>query len=211
MPALLHIWSSPRGGDSASVRVAEEFIKAFLAAHSGWRVDRLDLFAGQIPEFLAPQAAAKYSVMAGEEPKDAAAVAWKQIIGVIDRFKSADAYLFSVPMWNFSIPYRLKQYIDVIVQPGLTFSFDPAKGYSGLVMGKPAVLVLARGGAYSTAPAAAMDMQKTYMQTILGFIGFTDIRTIVAEPTLAGGPEAAKAAVEQASAQARQLAAEILK
>lgn len=210
MPNILYITGSPRGGESASNRVAEEFLKAFLASHPDWRDDRLDLFNDKIPEFLAPQAKAKYAVLAGEEPKNAAAVAWKQVIAVIDRFKAAAAYLFSVPMWNFSIPYRLKQYLDVIVQPGLTFSYDPAKGYSGLVTGKPAVLMLARGGAYSSGTEASLDMQIGYMKLILGFIGFTDIRTVVAEPILMGGPEAAKAAVEKASAKARQLAKQLV-
>ena len=51
-------------------------------------------------------------------------------------------------MWNFGIPYILKHYIDLIVQPGLTFSFSPSEGYKGLVTGKPVTVVYARGGAY---------------------------------------------------------------
>ena len=62
-------------------------------------------------------------------------------------FKSADKYLVSLPMWNFSIPYKLKQYIDLLVHRGLTFSFTPEGGYKGLVTGKPLVAVYARGGA----------------------------------------------------------------
>ena len=69
---------------------------------------------------------------------------------MIERFKSADWYLFSLPMWNFGVPYVLKHLIDVIVQPGLTFSFSPTEGYKGLVTGKKAVAVYARGGAYGS-------------------------------------------------------------
>ncbi|MBV9130893.1 MAG: NAD(P)H-dependent oxidoreductase [Verrucomicrobia bacterium] len=32
------------------------------------------------------------------------AQAWKRVEAVIERFKSADWYLFSLPMWNFGIP-----------------------------------------------------------------------------------------------------------
>ena len=42
----------------------------------------------------------------------------------------------------------MKHLIDVIVQPGLTFSFSPTEGYKGLVTGKKAAAVYARGGAY---------------------------------------------------------------
>ena len=82
--------------------------------------------------------------------KIAQAKAWKRVTGVIERFKSADWYLFSLPMWNFGVPYVLKHLIDVIVQPGLTFSFSPTEGYKGLVTGKKAVAVYARGGAYGS-------------------------------------------------------------
>lgn len=47
----------------------------------------------------------------------------KNVEDVIEQFTAADKYLFSLPMWNFGIPYKLKHYIDVIVQPGYTFSF----------------------------------------------------------------------------------------
>lgn len=86
---------------------------------------------------------------------------------------------------EFFIPYKLKHYIDVISQPGLTWSFSPETGYEGLVTGKSATLVLARGGEYSSGPVvAAMDFQRTYLEMILGFIGFKDINTVLIEPTL---------------------------
>ena len=73
----------------------------------------------------------------------------------------------------------------MISQPGLTWSFSPETGYEGLVTGKSATLVLARGGEYSSSTeAAAMDFQRTYLEMILGFIGFKDINTVLIEPTL---------------------------
>ena len=77
-------------------------------------------------------------------------VAWQAVVDVCEEFTSADKFLFSLPMWNFGIPYKLKHYIDIIAQPGQTFAFDPATGYSGLVTGKPVAVVYARGGAYSS-------------------------------------------------------------
>jgi FMN-dependent NADH-azoreductase len=52
-----------------------------------------------------------------------------------------------LPMWNFGVPYVFKPYIDVLIQPGL-ISFDPQSGYKGLVTGKKAAAMYARGGAY---------------------------------------------------------------
>ena len=207
MAKLLHIKASPRGNESFSTRAAEAFLTSFLAAHKGYEVETLDLFSAAIPEFRAPAAKAKYAVMSGKAPTGDAEQAWKPVIDTINRFKAASAYLVSTPMWNFSIPYRLKDYIDVITQPGLTFSFSPQTGYTGLVSGKPLVLVLARGGAYGSGSGGeAYDHQLTYMRTIFGFLGFRDIREVLIEPTLAAGPQAAAAALDKACSELRALA-----
>ena len=106
------------------------------------------------------------------------------------------------------MPYKLKHYIDIITQPGLSFSFSPETGYSGLVTGKPAAVIYARGGEYSSSEAAAgMDFQKRYLEMWLGFIGFTDITSTLVEPTLSDPSNLEKAlnqALEQATAVARK-------
>ena len=108
-------------------------------------------------------------------------------------------------MWNFGVPYKLKHYVDVLAQPGLTFSFDPATGYSGLVTGKPVAVVYSRGGAYSDENAKGMDMQKGYFDLLLGFIGFTEIQNIVIEPTLAS-PDDLATTIESAKKHATEIA-----
>lgn len=207
MPKILYIKASPRGNESFSTRAAEAFLESFLAAHRDFQAETLDLFRATIPEFRAPAAKAKYAVMSGQTPVGEAEQAWKPVIDTINHFKSAAAYLVSSPMWNFGIPYRLKAYIDVIHQPGLTFSFSPQTGYSGLVTGRPVILVLARGGAYGSGTGGeAYDHQAPYLRTSFGFIGCTDIRTVLVEPTLAAGPQAADAALAKAIAELRALA-----
>lgn len=116
-----------------------------------------DLWERELPEFDGYTIDAKYQVLHGQDFDADQQRAWQAVVDVCDEFKSADKYLFSLPMWNFGIPYKLKHYIDVIAQPGQTFSFDPATGYSGLVAGKPAAVVYARGGAYSSDQAKGPD------------------------------------------------------
>jgi FMN-dependent NADH-azoreductase len=195
--------------ESYSSRLAKAFLDAYLAAHSQTGLETLNVFLADLPPFEAPAAAAKYAVMGGQEPRDEAQRAWKEVIRVVDHFKSADMLVVSSPMWNFGIPYKLKQYIDILVQPGLAFKYIPGEGYKGLITGRPAVLLLARGGEYPPGtPGEKFDMQKPYLEGILRFIGFTDIHTILTENTLAG-PEAAEAGITKAIAQAQELAMQI--
>jgi FMN-dependent NADH-azoreductase len=185
---ILHDNASPRGWRSFSYQIARAFLDRLSRRNPQFGLDTLDLFSADLPEFAAPAAAAKYAVMSGQEPRDKAAEAWKRVIEVIGRFKSAEIVVISCPMWNFSIPYPLKHYIDVIVQPALTFSYSPDEGYKGLLTGRTAVLCLARGGRYpSGTEAGAMDMQKPYLEMVLRFIGFADIREVTMEETMSGG------------------------
>jgi FMN-dependent NADH-azoreductase len=101
-------------------------------------------------------------------------------------------------MWNFGVPYVLKHLIDVLVQPGLTFSFSPDQGYKGLLTGKKAVVIYARGGNYSTGSGMeGYDLQSKTLGGVLGFIGVTDVVNIFVEPTL-GAPGDVDATVAKA-------------
>jgi FMN-dependent NADH-azoreductase len=208
MARLLYIESSPRKDRSASIQVARTFVDAYLKSHPGDEVDTIDLWKTDMPPFDGETINAKYSILYGEELSEPQSKAWKPVEILIDNFKSADKYLFSLPMWNFGVPYRLKHYFDVLVQPTYTFSFVPDEGYKGLVTGKPVALVYARGGEYKTGTESEnLDYQKTYMQLILGFIGFTDITSIIVEPMLMATPEDNKRIIEGAQQEAQKIAA----
>ena len=186
--------------------MADAFVEACRKTHPADRVATVDVFGKDLPVFDGPILDAKYAILHGQPQSPQQREAWKAVEAIIREFTSADRYVLAAPMWNFGIPYRLKQYIDILVQPGCTFSYSPAEGYKGLVTGKPILLVCARGGEYSQAGSAALDMQKPYLELILRFIGFADIRSLLVEPTLAGGPDVAKAKTLSAIEQARKLA-----
>ncbi|HIJ56888.1 MAG TPA: FMN-dependent NADH-azoreductase [Deltaproteobacteria bacterium] len=185
MSKLLYIQGSPRGDRSSSIAVADAFVNTYKERHPDDDINVINLFQMNLPSFDGPALQAKYTILHGRQHSDAELTAWRAIEAVIGEFTSADKYVFAVPMWNFNIPYRLKQYIDVIVQPSYTFSFSPDEGYSGLVTNKPVFIAYARGGEYPAgSDFESFDLQTKYLELILGFIGFTDVRKVVVEPTL---------------------------
>src|SRR3954464_3178162 len=141
MTTLLHVSASPRGAASESLAIAETFLAAYRERNPEVEVQTWDLWDGTLPEFGPAAAAAKMAVFAGADPQGDEARAWQAAIDAFRRFDAADRYLFSVPMWNAGVPYILKQFIDVVSQPGLVFGFDPERGYSGLLRGKKAAVV----------------------------------------------------------------------
>jgi len=192
MNRLLYIQASPRGKRSHCIAVADAFVKAYRQKHPDDEIVTLNVFDTVIPEFDGLAVQAKYTILHGKQHSKKELQAWKEVEKVIEQFISANKYVLAVPMWNFSIPYRLKQYIDLLVQPGYTFSYSEDTGYQGLVVGKPMLVVYARGGEYpAESEAEAFDLQTKYIELIFGFMGFEDICSVVVEPTLQGGPDVA--------------------
>ena len=185
MSRILYIEASPRKTRSSSIAISKAFLDAYQSHHPKDEIVTIDLWQKELPRFDQDVVDAKYAILHNHPHTEEQKKAWKVVEEVIAEFKSGDKYVFSVPMWNFNIPYMLKQYIDVLVQPSYTFRFTPPSTFEGLVTGKPALLLYARGGAYGPGSGAeGLDLQTTYMDTILRFIGFQDIRSILIEPTL---------------------------
>jgi FMN-dependent NADH-azoreductase len=207
MSKLLYIQASPRGQRSHSVAVTDAFIEAYEQKHPDDEIEILNVFDASIPNFDGLAVQAKYTILHGKSHSQAEQEVWKNVEQVIEQFTSSDKYVLAVPMWNFSIPYRLKHYIDLLVQPGYTFSYSQEAGYQGLVSGKPVLVVFSRGGEYPPgSEAEAVDLQTKYIELILGFIGFTNIHSVIVEPTLQGGPNVAEAKHQGAVEKVKEIA-----
>lgn len=207
MSTVLYLQASPRIERSFSIAVANAFIDAYQKAHANDNIITINLFDTELPPFDGPVLQAKYAIMHGLSHTEEERGAWRAIELLIEEFTSADKYVIASPMWNFSIPYRLKHYLDILVQPTCTFKITDGGGYAGLVTDKPVLLVCARGGEYPAGTRAeALDLQVKYLKLILGFIGLTDIRLLLIEPTLNSGSDVAKQKRSEAIAQALAMA-----
>lgn len=205
MKKLLHIIATPRGEESRTLKVSQKFIKVFLEKHNDWSVEEVNLFHEKIPSLTPRNVEGKYILLTGKELAGDLQDAWKEIVEQIERFLSADAYLISTPMWNFNIPYILKKYIDVIIQPQYLFRYTD-RGPEGLIKNKKMIIVTSRGGEYISEEMKKLDFQEPYLRTIFGFVGITDIQFINAQPMDAMGLEIRKEKIEQALEIAEKMA-----
>jgi FMN-dependent NADH-azoreductase len=153
------------------------------------------------PPHLSPEALSAISAQQDHSP------VLKTHNEVLGEFLAADIIVIEAPMYNFSLPSALKAWIDCVVRAGKTFKYT-AEGPKGLVSGKKAILVLARGGIYTEGPYKAFEHQESYLKAVLPFIGITDIQTVVAEGT-SMGPDKAAAALAGAKKQATKVAADV--
>jgi FMN-dependent NADH-azoreductase len=189
MAQLLVIECSPRKARSASIEVSRAFIDAYRETHPGDSVVTVDVWNLDMPEFDGEALAAKYAGMAGVALTARQQAAWERIRELARPLAAADKLLLGVPLWNFSIPYKLKHLIDVISQKDVLFRFDET-GFRGLLTGKKAVVIYARGLDYTSVssftPQHDYDFQKPYLEMWLRFIGINDIASITVQKTLAG-------------------------
>ncbi|MBZ5790860.1 NAD(P)H-dependent oxidoreductase [Burkholderia contaminans] len=189
MTCVLYIEGSPNKAYSASIDVCNAFLDAYRHAHPDHEIRKLDVWDLAMPEFDEDALAAKYAGLSGTVLTPSQAAAWQRIEQLAAPFHAADKLLFGVPLWNFSIPYKLKHLIDAISQKDVLFTFDET-GFTGKLAGKKAAVVYARGLGYqspgSFTPAAEFDLQRPYMETWLRFVGVTDVTGIVVERTLFG-------------------------
>lgn len=181
MKRLLHIIATPREDESRTLQVSEVFLDAFREAHPDWLIDELDLSKEALPSLSEKSVSGKYVLLGGKELYGTLKELWGEIIQHIDRFKTADRFLISTPMWNFSIPYMLKHYIDLIVQPKYLFRYREDGSVEGLVKDKKMVVITSRGGNYE-GKTKSLDHQEPYLRTIFGFVGIEEIEFIRAEP-----------------------------
>ena len=201
MKNILLIQSSPRGVASLSQKVAQSVVDDLQARHPHANVVVRDLAKNPPPHVGPDFIAGSYAPPEKRTPDQAKAIAVSDAL--IDELLAADTIVIAAPMHNFALPSTLKAWIDHISRAGRTFAYG-ANGPEGLVKGKRAILVLARGGVYSSGPAKPFDFQEPYLRTILGFIGITDVSVVHVEGVAnsAIGPEKAVAA---ATAQSKQI------
>jgi len=186
MTTLLHVSASPRGEESESLALAERYLAGYLLSDPAAEVEHWDLWDGTLPAFGLDATAAKMAVFGGADPEGEAATAWRTARRTFERLAAADRYLFSVPTWNHTVPYILKQLIDVVSQPGMVFSFDPDAGYTGLLQGRQATVLYA-GAVWGPErdERFGVDFAAPYFEYWLRWVGISDISTVSFRPNLA--------------------------
>jgi FMN-dependent NADH-azoreductase len=206
MPKLFHLVASPRG-DSESSAGARVFLDRFRQARPGWDIDEMNLWRESLPEFDGEILQAKYARMGGRAFTDGQRAAFAIAERMAVRLDLAERVVISTPMWNFGIPYKLKHWLDIINQPGLTFRFDSNSGYLPLLKDRPTLVILASGGDFTTGMSRGRtDLATPYLREALRFMGLRDVSFVAIGPT--SGPAGhARDARDRAHRQLVELAA----
>jgi FMN-dependent NADH-azoreductase len=180
---LLEIQSSPRGESSDSITLTQSFIEACKSDNPSIVVDRLNVWQERLPEFDEEAIGAKYKAVKHETMTEAESQVWQRIQSLMQRFQDADRIVLGTPMWNFGLPYKLKQLIDLVAQRNYLFTYD-GKQYGPLLHVEKAIVVYTRGSRYlegSAIPPSRFDHQATYLDFWLRLVGVRDLRSVIVD------------------------------
>ncbi|HAS8476743.1 TPA: FMN-dependent NADH-azoreductase [Vibrio vulnificus] len=181
MSRLLVLKSSILGDYSQSNKLVDEFINKF---------DQQDVVVRELAQ--QPLPVLDFQVATALRASGDLSEAQQAIVDLSDQLiaeiKHADTLIIAAPMYNFTVPTQLKNWIDLIARAGVTFTYTE-QGPKGLIEGKKAVVVTTRGGIHKD---AASDIITPYLKTVLGFVGVTEVEFVYAEALNMGEDFASK-------------------
>src|SRR5882757_2447652 len=176
---ILNIVTSPRGERSASFAIVDSFLFEYKKKIKGLVIDTLDVWTESLPEFGAEAIGAKYKGVSGEAMTPLEKATWEKIRELASRFRRADRIVLGVPMWNFSVPYKLKQLIDLSCQRNLLFTFN-GEFYGPSLSIDKAFVAYVRGqsdeAGFKTVSRPGFKYLSGYVEFWLQFIG---VRSVV--------------------------------
>jgi len=181
MSRVLIIESSARQQDSVSRQLTQTFINQWKAAHPTDHITVRDLAVNPVPHL-------DINLLGGwmkpaEQRSEIEHISLERSNQLTDELLAADVLVMAAPMYNFAIPSTLKAWLDHALRAGVTFKYTET-GPQGLLSGKRAYVLTARGGIYAGSPA---DHQEPYLRQVMGFIGIHDVTFIHAEGMNLGG------------------------
>ncbi|AZC29537.1 FMN-dependent NADH-azoreductase [Pseudomonas chlororaphis] len=199
MSRVLIIESSARQQDSVSRQLTQTFIKQWQAAHPGDQITLRDLAVTPVPHLDS-------NLLGGwmkpaEQRNEIEEASLQRSNELTNELLAADVLVMAAPMYNFAIPSTLKAWLDHVLRAGVTFKYTET-GPQGLLNGKRAYVLTARGGIYAGSTA---DHQEPYLRQVMGFIGIHDVEFIHAEGMNLGGDFQEKG-LNQANAKLAQVA-----
>jgi FMN-dependent NADH-azoreductase len=178
---LFRLDTSIRVEGSVSRELADTVESAWRAEHPDGSVRRRDVGTSPLSVTSWIDALGGSRVDAADrtaQQDDAIALA----AALADEVLDADAILIATQLYNFGVPAQLKTWVDLLIT-------DPrlAPGNGPPLAGRPAVLVVARGGGYGPGtPREGWDHATPWVRRILADVFGLELHLVEAELTLAG-------------------------
>ncbi|MBH8597677.1 MULTISPECIES: FMN-dependent NADH-azoreductase [unclassified Thermoactinomyces] len=187
MNKTLIINAHPKTDDpsSVSLQVLNHFLKAYKEFTNGSEViEQINLYSEDVPMIDKTVLSAWEKQQKGQELTSQEQQVTERMSEILQQFKSANTYVIVLPLHNFNIPSKLKDYMDNIMIPRETFKYTENGSVGLLKDGRRLLVIQASGGIYTNNDwYTEVEYSHKYLKSMFNFLGIEDYQIIRAQGT----------------------------
>ncbi|WNC88072.1 NAD(P)H-dependent oxidoreductase [Paraburkholderia sp. FT54] len=197
---IMHVDASAKRERSNSRALSRYFLERLREEGAEFEVDYLDVTIDTPPHVTEAFAIATYTAAQDRTPAMKATLAGSDAL--CQRLLDADAFVFAMPMYNWSMPSAFKAFIDSVTRTGLTYVNADDGRVVGQLSRQKVLFITSRGADLRPgSPYAGMDALTPSLKSAFGFLGVADPTFVDAQPLQFANPEARIEALQRARAE----------
>lgn len=195
---------------SMSLQVFNHFLKTYKENKDGNEViEQINLYEDVVPMIDKVVLSGWEKSRSGSPLTHEESEVLERMNEVLVQFKSANKYLIVMPLHNFNIPSKLKDYMDNIMIARETFKYTDNGSVGLLKDGRSMVVIQASGSIYTNDDwYTEVEYSNKYLKSMFNFLGIEDFQILRAQGTALLNREEV---LKDALIQSEQLSVELAK
>ncbi|GIP47928.1 FMN-dependent NADH-azoreductase 1 [Paenibacillus sp. J53TS2] len=182
---VINAHSNGDSTSSFSLQVYNHFLKHYKELKNPIeRIEKINLYSEDLPSIGPTVLSAWKKLAEGERITDEERRITQRMTTILHQFKSADKYVIIMPLHNFNIPSKLKDYMDNILIVRETFKYTENGPVGLLNDGRSLLVIQASGSIYTNADwYTEVEYSHKYLKSMFNLIGIKDYQIIRAQGT----------------------------
>ncbi|ARZ61221.1 MULTISPECIES: FMN-dependent NADH-azoreductase [Bacillus cereus group] len=211
MNKTLIINAHPKVDDisSVSIKVFNHFLESYTEfIPNNETIEQINLYDDVVPMIDKTVLSAWEKQGNGQKLTDEEQKVTERMSEILQQFKSANTYVIVLPLHNFNIPSKLKDYMDNIMIARETFKYTETGSVGLLKDGRRMLVIQASGGIYTNDDwYTDVEYSHKYLKAMFNFLGIEDYQIVRAQGTAVLDPtEVLQSAYKEVEEAASRLA-----
>ncbi|WP_237979694.1 FMN-dependent NADH-azoreductase [Bacillus thuringiensis] len=187
MNKTLIINAHPKVDDtsSVSIKVFNHFLESYKEfIPNNETIEQIHLYDDVVPMIDKIVLSAWEKQGNGQKLTDEEQKVTERMSEILQQFKSANTYVIVLPLHNFNIPSKLKDYMDNIMIARETFKYTETGSVGLLKDGRRMLVIQASGGIYTNDDwYTEVEYSHKYLKAMFNFLGIEDYQIVRAQGT----------------------------
>ncbi|HDR4901462.1 NAD(P)H-dependent oxidoreductase [Bacillus cereus] len=170
---------------SVSIKVFNHFLESYKEfIPNNETIEQINLYDDVVPMIDKTVLSAWEKQGNGQQLTDEEQKVTERMSEILQQFKSANTYVIVLPLHNFNIPSKLKDYMDNIMIARETFKYTETGSVGLLKDGRRMLVIQASGGIYTNDDwYTDVEYSHKYLKAMFNFLGIEDYQIVRAQGT----------------------------